>query len=47
MSQRTTRRQFLAQAGVAGLALPLILPRLGQAKSPNGTLQVGFVAAGG
>jgi len=46
MTQRTSRRQFLAQAG-AGLALPLILPRMGRGQSPNETLQVGFVAAGG
>ena len=47
MTQRTTRRRFLAQAAAAGISLPLILPRLGQGRSPNGTLQVGFVAAGG
>jgi hypothetical protein len=47
MLQRTTRRKFLAQAGAVGVAVPLILPRLAQGRSPNQTLNVGFVAVGG
>jgi predicted dehydrogenase len=47
MSQRTTRRQFIIQAGAAGMSLPLILSSRAHAKSPSGTLNVGFVATGG
>jgi predicted dehydrogenase len=47
MSQRIARRKFLAQTGVAGLSLPLILPRLAQARAHSGALNVGFVATGG
>jgi hypothetical protein len=47
MSQRTTRRRFLAQAGAAGIAVPLILPKLAQGRSANQSLNVGFVATGG
>ena len=47
MSQRTTRRRFLAQAGAAGVSLPLILPKLAQGRSANQNLNVGFVATGG
>jgi predicted dehydrogenase len=47
MSHRTTRRQFLVQAGAVGVALPLFVPGAVRAKSPSGTLNVGFVATGG
>ena len=47
MSQRTTRRQFLAQASVASASLAIAVPRLARAKSPNESLNVGFVATGG
>ena len=47
MSSRTTRRQFLAQVGVAGAACSQVLPRLAHAKPSKSSLNVGFVATGG
>jgi len=39
MKQQVTRRTFLKQAAVAGVALPLIVPRLSFAAPPSGKLQ--------
>ena len=47
MSQRTNRRQFITQVGVAAATLSWAVPRLARAKSVNEKLNVGFVAAGG
>jgi len=47
MRNRITRRRFMKQVAGAGLALPLIAPRLGFAESPNGKLQHAAVGAGG
>ena len=47
MTRRTTRRQFIAQVGVAGATLSLAVPRLARSASVNEKLAVGFVAAGG
>ena len=50
MPHRTTRRSFLAQVGAvgaAGAAMSFAVPRIARAKSPNGELNVGFVAVGG
>ena len=47
MLNPTSRRQFLTRAGAAGVSLPLVMPWLAQAKSPNQNLNVGFVATGG
>jgi hypothetical protein len=47
MYQRTNRRQFITQVGVAAATLSWGVPRLARAKSVNEKLNVGFVAAGG
>jgi predicted dehydrogenase len=47
MINRATRRQFITGLGAAGVALPLVLPRLARADSNAKQLRVGFVATGG
>ena len=47
MKKSITRRTFLEQAAAAGLAVPLILPRLSMASSPSGRLQHAAVGVGG
>lgn len=46
MSAHISRRKLLTQTA-AGMSLPLVLPWLAQARSPNQSLNVGFVATGG
>ena len=47
MTRRTTRRQFIAQAGVASATLSWAVPALARTRSVNEKLNVGFVAIGG
>jgi len=47
MIYRATRRQFITGLGVAGMSLPLVLPRLARGDSKARNLRVGFVATGG
>ncbi|MGO8750935.1 MAG: Gfo/Idh/MocA family oxidoreductase [Thermoguttaceae bacterium] len=47
MTRRTTRRQFIAQAGVASATLSWAVPALARTRSVNEKLNVGFVATGG
>ncbi len=45
--QRLSRRTFIRHVGVAGLTIPVVMPRLARAQSANEKLQVAFVATGG
>jgi len=47
MKTNITRRRFIKQVATTGLALPLLLPRLSLAQSPNGKLRHACVGVGG
>jgi predicted dehydrogenase len=47
MKKQITRRSFIKNVTAAGIAMPLILPRLSFAKSPNGRLQHAGIGVGG
>ena len=47
MSKQISRRSFIKHVTAAGIAMPLILPRLSFAKSPNGRIQHAVIGATG
>lgn len=47
MQKVITRRQFIRQAAVAGIAVPMFMPRLSRSQSSNGKLQHAAIGVGG
>jgi predicted dehydrogenase len=47
MKKQVSRRSFLKQAAAAGIAMPLIAPRLSMASAPNSRLQHAVIGVGG
>ena len=47
MPNETTRRTFIKSTAAAGAAMPLVMPPLARAQSPNNKLNVAFIGTGG